>query len=351
MKPQSPQRSSFHPRVGEKEITAHDHGAEKAHSKLHRKLIAIMRQHSHRSADGSKNVSFETKEKRSQLIFGAFDDLRQLGYKLQDPENLRVKHIQALGHYWEKEGKSASTIQQYLSALRVFCTWIGKEGMIRKPEEYVADPKSVQRSYIPKTDKSWCALGVDYQEIASRVAEIEPRVGVYLKLAVIFGLRRNECISLQPHKADHGDYLLVESGTKGGRLRKIDIRTPEQRALLEECKKLTPNLNGHIGIPGYSKKEMLNRFDTVMRSAGITKSEMGITMHGLRHQYANDRLSELGVTSPVRGGDLRQQKIDNPELVEEARKTVAEELGHGRVQITATYAGGFVRTELDQPGE
>lgn len=40
-----------------------------------------------------------------------------------------------------------------------------------------------------------------------------------------------------------------------------------------------------------------------MKASSLTKAAIGATFHGLRHDYANDRLEDLsGVTSPVRGG-------------------------------------------------
>ena len=62
-------------------------------------------------------------------------------------------------------------------------------------------------------------------------------------------------------------------------------------------------------------------------------------MHGLRHAYAQKRYFELtGHKSPICGGPKpasRQEK----ELDLIARKTISQELGHARVQITRAYLG------------
>jgi integrase len=77
-----------------------------------------------------------------------------------------------------------------------------------------------------------------------------------------------------------------------------------------------------------------NHYYYVLRSCGITR-ENGITAHGLRHAYGNDRYKELsGQDSPVRGGKLVNREDDRA-----ARIQVAEELGHSRESITTHYLG------------
>jgi integrase len=78
----------------------------------------------------------------------------------------------------------------------------------------------------------------------------------------------------------------------------------------------------------------IEHYYQVMRSCGITRNE-GITSHGLRHQYAQERYRELaGVDSPVRSGAQIDRESDHA-----ARQVVAEELGHSREGITTHYLG------------
>ena len=61
----------------------------------------------------------------------------------------------------------------------------------------------------------------------------------------------------------------------------------------------------------------------------------GITSHGLRHGYANDRYEQIaGQPSPVRGGTASDRDTDLA-----ARLEVAEELGHSRESVTTHYLG------------
>jgi integrase len=70
-----------------------------------------------------------------------------------------------------------------------------------------------------------------------------------------------------------------------------------------------------------------------MERFGVTKKDLGVTPHGLRHQYAADKYRDsTGSPPPVNGGGAVE-----PELDIATRRNIAERLGHGRVQITNAY--------------
>ena len=141
-------------------------------------------------------------------------------------------------------------------------------------------------------------------------------------------------MQLRPHIADRGTYLSVTHGTKGGRDRVEPIRTPEQRALLDLAKTFCPTRSSSTSDPQRSLAQWKNHYDEEVRSCGITRED-GITSHGLRHQYANERYRELtGSDSPVRGGAPVDRDADRA-----AREVVAEELGHSREAVTTHYLG------------
>jgi integrase len=72
-----------------------------------------------------------------------------------------------------------------------------------------------------------------------------------------------------------------------------------------------------------------------MERFGITNRDRGVTPHGLRHQYANDRYELFsGVSSTVRHGPLVGPAVDTT-----ARLEVAAELGHARKEIAGAYLG------------
>ncbi len=129
--------------------------------------------------------------------------------------------------------------------------------------------------------------------------------------------------------------LETERGTKGGRLRHIPIDTPAKRAALEAAKALVSTESQYLADPARSLKQNLYRLRNVLQKFGVTGRELGITAHGLRHQYAADRYEAFaGAAAPVRGGVAPDAETDD-----RARLQVAEELGHSRIEVVAAYLG------------
>ena len=64
-------------------------------------------------------------------------------------------------------------------------------------------------------------------------------------------------------------------------------------------------------------------------------------MHGLRHRYAQTRYEELtGWKAPAAGGPPQRSLTGARRRIDgEARRTIAEELGHSRTAVSATYCG------------
>ena len=63
--------------------------------------------------------------------------------------------------------------------------------------------------------------------------------------------------------------------------------------------------------------------------------------HGLRHQYAQARYEKLtGMKCPLNGGPSRSLMTEEQyELDRQARRRIASELGHNRVEIADAYLG------------
>jgi integrase len=162
----------------------------------------------------------------------------------------------------------------------------------------------------------------------------DPHIRLSLELQAAFGLRKEECMKLQPAYADRGDTLALKaSWTKGGRPREIPIRNDQQRELLNRAHALAGN--GSMIPPERSYKQQEQYYDRQCQAVGFH------TMHGLRHAYAHERYHELtGWDCPVLGGPKsielteEQRKMDH-----DARLEISHEMGHGREQISAAYLG------------
>lgn len=295
-------------------------------------LAAVLKAHNGARQDGAV-ASFATQDKRADVLYAGFKSLHALGFRMDTVMSIRGKHIEALAKDWHARGFSASTLHNNLSIFCTFAEWIGKAGMVRDIEHYLGSGVST-RSSIARADKSWSRRGVDVAVKIEQVRQKDARVALQLELQLAFGLRAREAMQLRPHLADKGTYLSVTHGTKGGRDRVEPIRTAEQRALLDRAKTLCATLSSSTSDPCRKLSQWKNHYYQVVRSCGITRRD-GITSHGLRHQYANERYRELtGADSPVRGGVAVDRDADHA-----AREVVAEELGHSRADVTTHYLG------------
>ncbi|MCZ7564338.1 MAG: hypothetical protein M5U08_11655 [Burkholderiales bacterium] len=109
-----------------------------------------------------------------------------------------------------------------------------------------------------------------------------------------------------------------------------------KRAALEAAKALVSTESQYLADPARSLKQNLYRLRNVLQKFGVTRRELGITAHGLRHEYAADRYETFsGAAAPVRGGVAPDAETDD-----RARLQVAEELGHSRIEVVAAYLGG-----------
>ena len=111
-------------------------------------------------------------------------------------------------------------------------------------------------------------------------------------------------MQLRPHVADKGSYLALTVGTKGGRDRVVPIDTPDKRTLIDRAKTFAASKLASTSDPARTLAQVKNHYYHVLRSCGITRAD-GLTGHGLRHGYANDRYQQLaGQPSPVRSGTM-----------------------------------------------
>lgn len=308
-------------------------------------LSQIIDDSNHMSVNGDRRVGRLTKQARIEKLYLGFNELIELGFKIQNPRNFNEKHIKALASHWETKGLSASTIQNRISVFRTFAEWIGKKGMVKESTAYVSDPSKVKRSQVAQRDMSWTAAGFD---ILSKFQEIEAyskHAAAQLLMIKAFGLRRMEALSFKPNRnwenlegSEHG-VIRVRDGTKGGRERILVVRTDEQVHALKYAKEVAgAKPAATIGYPYKSLEESCQHYNYVLRKFGLTKKELGVTGHGLRHQYAHTRFEELAdKPAPVKANG--SQSVQDPAVEAYAKARVSEDLGHSRTTITSAYMG------------
>lgn len=307
-------------------------------------LQEIFNKNNHQKLGRSGNVSHKTRDDRAHSIKLGFEELLELGFKIENPYNLSEKHIVALAQYWEHKQLAASTIQTRLSAFRNFAIWIGKKGMIKDSVVYVKDKKSVTRSLAAQSDKSWTGNQIDVDKAIANINAFDPFVGIQLKMIRVFGLRRKEAIMLQPVICDAGHVLEIRKGAKGGRSRFVLIDTELKRVVVEEAKQFVlsggSKVNGHLGNPDLTLVQNLEHYSYVLGKFGFSKKQLGVTGHGLRAEFAIVRLVENEIEPSVRGGTGQHEDKVKTKIV---YFKLVEELGHSDYRKVAAYAGKIIR--------
>ena len=316
-----------------------------------RVLGAILTKHNHLHSTKHKGVSFKTMLDRQRLFASFFRELRHhTPYRNLDPRQLANRHIEAMVERWVARGLATATIHNYLSFLRSYGGWIGKAGMVREPQYYVgSESPHAHRSQVAAFDHSWAAKSVDIDAKIAEVSAFDSWVGLQLELCARFGMRPKEARHFRPHGAvipraaaiardagafpEHDTFLHISHGTKGGRPRDAPITSDAQRELLARVTAAVAT-GMYVGRPGCTSTQNSTRFYYVIRKFGISKDQLGVVAHGLRHQHVNDAFhDDTGCASPVRGAKAR------PPNDAEARERAARLLGHNRPRVTSCYLG------------
>ena len=287
-----------------------------------------------------KEVGRSTQQRRAQVIRQCFKQLFELGYKIKDPGNFREKHVRILMEKWVEEGRSASTIQGRLSALRTFSSWINKKGMIKSAEDYVDDPEKVKRSTVAQTDKTWSGKNINIIEKIQEVIAYDKNIGVQLLLAYTFALRSREAWMLKPHLAVDGNWLRITRGPKGGKERSFPLRHHYEFEVLEIAKTVAGSKGASMVPASYTLARWKDRYYRILRKFGIGRHSK-IVAHGLRHERLNIEYYDMtGFWMTIKGG--KKGEVDYI-LDEAAREHVANIAGHSRNEIVSAYGGSKKR--------
>jgi site-specific recombinase XerD len=307
-------------------------------------LEKILSENNHKAYDRNgepvRDCSKRTRQARKEVIFAAFSDIRSLGYGIVSPQSIKKKHVEALTTLWGEKGIAPRTRHTWLSMLRVFCGWIGKKGLVEDIENYY-EPSEIRRSGIATTNLSWEAKHIDVAEVIAKAKLLDERFALYLSLQDCFGLRAKESIELRPIKDvnDTCQALMVVHGTKGGRPRILPIETEKQREVLLWASNVAQSSGGRIRWPGLTWEQAQRKYYYFTGRAGITRKEMGVTSHGLRHKFAQSEYRKVtDLPTPIEGGAIG--KIDRQTHLK-ASLIVTQKMGHGRINVMSSYCGSY----------
>lgn len=273
----------------------------------------------------NRQGSYGTQDKRFHALQAIADDLYASGKKQISIHSLKAKWVYQLIGIWKARGCSPATIKNYMSHIRFWARQVGKDDVTNRSNK---DYGIEDRQYLSNGNKA-----IQLPESALENVT-DDHVRMSLRLQQVFGLRREEAIKFFPAYADQGDHIqLKASWTKGGKAREVPVITQKQRAVLDAAARLVGK--GAL-IPGNRNFiQQLRIYEKQTVKAGLNK------MHGLRHQYAQDRYEALtGWKAPKAGGPARHTLNTTQKRSDiEARYQISKELGHERLAIVRIYIG------------
>ena len=274
---------------------------------------------------GNRDGSYATQRDRERQLTLIANQLHALGFRQLRAKNLKPKHIEALVEHWKQQQLSTGTIKNRMSCLRWWAEKINKRNVIARDNSHYGIET---RTYAAMRNKGTNLAASALEGIKDQFVRLA------LELQRLFGLRREEAIKFQVGYADHGDRIRLKSSwTKGGKARDVPVRTHEQRDLLDRVRDAAGR--GSLIPPHLRYVDQLRIYERQTANAGLSK------LHGLRHQYAQDRYFELtGWHSPVAGGPSRKDLApEQRDADRDARLIISHELGHERIGITNVYLG------------
>ncbi len=303
---------------------------------------ALLRVYGHTgTAVFSRKISEETLRNRTDILFSTLRLLMDDCKQLRTLSQIRPRLIPRMLQLWDSKGVSDLAKINYYTNMRWYWRLFG----IDTPpiSHFATYPGQYTIGRAAEKDKSWAGNGVSFEEVLKQIHDYDPVAARLFVSMKTFGLRAKESLRLEPHEADGGDALLVRKGSKTGRPRDIKFKVFGEEALretLDELKGQVPE-KCHQAWANITLKKAKHRLYYICRKFGLTKKDLGVTMHGLRHEWAIDQLYRMAnVTAPVRGGmTLNYRKLS------EVRMLISEGLGHSRIEITTAYYGSFLTME------
>ncbi len=317
-----------------------------------KQLSAFLGQIDMPAGSGRKRlIGDTTATHHGNVLHQSIKDLHAARLPIQNLRDFGQKHILALIRLWMSEGRAIGTIDWRTSIWRRFLTVTGKPTAIPKGRtwdsllrQHGLGAATVSRATIPELSKGWRDLGIQPEPIVEAIRQEAAVVGACLDMMLAFGLRVNESVQLEPADSDEGVHLSIHRGTKGGKHRKVKFSTDAvknewQRRLLANAKTLAgTHPKRQLAIPGLSLKQMKERLRYLVRKHGASKSGLGITPHGLRHQFGTDLFRDLtGMPAPVLGQLPAAEYDRNIDAVREAYLEIARQMGHERPSISGAY--------------
>ena len=236
---------------------------------------------------------------------------------------------------------SAATAQNYVSAVNAVMSLAtqGQWGSVSPTKDCGIE----QRSGIASTDKA--ISETRHGELKEAVGE---RLGALLDLQRSLGLRFEESAKIDAAgalaEARDAGRVTISAGTKGGLERTIPA-SPEAISALERAAAIQEKDRSMIPAAQTYALFQAEAYRELSEAGGQG-------FHCERHAFAQERYEALtGAPAPVVEGWVREERFERladalgvstdeaKAIDQDAREQVAQELGHGRVEVTNAYLG------------
>lgn len=278
----------------------------------------------------TKEARIKTARKFSAVMF-------ELGFThLIGPQDISIKNLSTYVDYRKNEGVAIRTIQNELSHLRSAMRGCGKKDLADSPE---ASNRGLGVSGGSRIGTKEPLTNDQLSEVYKRSKRLQ-RVGMGCALGLErhLGLRGNEALHALPdtlrrwlRELEAMQAIVVISGTKGGRIRRVNIKDLEKaraaicHALEVACAQKGFLVTRKSGEPAGGLREARGMYHTWMHRAGISP-------HAARYAFACANF---------------QAYLSEGYSQREASMLVAADLGHGsgrgrwiRSVYTRSLAGG-----------
>lgn len=308
-------------------------------------LKKIITQNNKHGKNGNYNGK-ETRKKRKQVLFKLIHDLHLHGYEINNVKSIKQKHFLIIFDMWLNDPLESSTMQNSISQFRRLSEWIGKPLLV--DESLDSYEKKDELDLILKREgknerkvKSFTGKSVSVFDAIERVSQIDHLVACQMGLMFMFGLRRKEAAMFRPMN-DINDNMSINviKGSKGGRPRyNITPIHPDEDVIhfLNHLKALVKDRYNTSTIPKhYTADQWESYVSRVMNKAGLTKNKLGVTLHGLRHEYLQSKYHAMSGKLPrlLIDKGLSHVTFDQEKVI---KGLVSELAGHERLEITEHY--------------
>ena len=260
-----------------------------------------------------------------------------------DPRQLKTEHVEAYFHHKITERLNrgvepkviAKRIDNELSHLKFFAWWISKPNCIPKFSK-IMKAETFRLENCPMSN--FRSSHTDTSALRKKVNDafkINDYLGVQVMAMAYFGLRPAESVSLEHQESFCSEggrpFIHVLKGSKGGKPRKILMKTVDQHDAFEQLSSFCTEKGIELfRNPNLSVQEALRlQRKQLVEELGLSKEVFEGSAYSMRHSFAS-----------------RMMDGYNPNG-ERSSLEVSEDLGHHRTEVTAVYVGNMERAGED----